>query len=118
VTFEELEAFWSSNKAKICKNVFPSWMEAMENSNKNSDDPDSDNSVDEADLIPVTAALAQHWFTTDLNKDGFTTQEEMQQIFSLVDGMDGTVDGKIQRATYEAVSNESLLKVCYESAIM
>jgi len=60
-----------------------------------SDGPNSDNSVDEADLIPATAALSEMWFKMDLNRDGFSTQEEMKQVFSALDNADGTADGKL-----------------------
>ena len=118
VTFEELDAFWQSNKAMVCKNPLPSWMKALKDSKKNSHDPDSDNSVDEADLIPVSAALSQMWFNMDYNRDGFTTTKEFKQIFDVFDGIDGAKDGKLQQAIYEKLTNETLLKICYESAIM
>ena len=71
-------------------------MKALKDSKKNSDDPDSDNSVDEADLIPVSAALSQMWFNMDYNRDGFTTTKEFKQIFDVFDGIDGAKDGKLQ----------------------
>ena len=54
----------------------------------------------------------------DLNRDGFSTQKELKIILSNLDAIDGAVDGKVQNASYEMVTKKTLLKICYESAIM
>jgi hypothetical protein len=55
----------------------PGWKAAWKDSKKNSDDPDSDNSSNEQDAIPVTGALSQYWFAMDTDRDGFSTMEDI-----------------------------------------